>query len=755
MADEFDQDLALVERWLDGDLEWEDLPNNVRSAIDEAMVELMPMVKDMTSQDVHVDSIMGNAKPKKKKPKADKQDVELVHKADDEHRFTLGPWYIPNRYDAHGEWTDADELQKSLWDYVRSGDRNIRLQHNRDIVAGEWLEALSFPVPVTIPMNKGVESKEVTYPAGTVFLGVQWKPWAWDMVKAGKITGFSIGGSAARLEMEMPIEMGKARFSSRSEAGRYAANVRWQNEGGEAQDSFQNRVRQAVMRYRAGARSFTESTLGLARLTPKSRLGRAIIQLLDEGGTYTRRTEVRPSSFPGRVGGYERVTYMKSLDVVKVKDVGGCDWSFKLIDDGESYAVMTNSDGGSAVIKSTDDAIWAVGDDRISGLSEEEIVAIFFDALVEKRSFASRSEAGRYAANIRWMGQGSLNRLLGRSYVGASGTAFDANGQLVGGPLPAPQTASGQAVLGLYPSLKGHLDFDAAAREFIDDPRSRGISTARFAGEIPFDILKKHLTPERAALWEEIINNELAGKQSVIGRDPRYVFMGGGPSAGKTTALKTGAVQVPTRDANGKLLTGEAAATNIELGADITKERFPDYMALIDGEGSEQARQEAASQFHEESSILTKQINDRATTMRLDVVLDGTGDSSIENLTRKVESIRRKGYQVEGVYATVSTDLAWLRSQARGKPKGTVTVMPNGFRVTAEGRYMYEKTVRSIHAEVSRIFPDILSRQLYDRVTLTDTSDATSPKLILDQTGGNLTVYDEAMYDDFLRKAKQ
>ena len=100
------------------------------------------------------------------------EETELLHKADSEHRFTLGPWYIPNRYDAHGEWTDADELQKALWEYVRSGDRGIRLQHNRDIVAGEWVEAMSFPTPVTIAMNKDANEKQVTYPAGTVFLGM-------------------------------------------------------------------------------------------------------------------------------------------------------------------------------------------------------------------------------------------------------------------------------------------------------------------------------------------------------------------------------------------------------------------------------------------------------------------------------------------------------------------------------------------------------------------------------------------------------
>ena len=237
MAD-FDQEqtLELVQKWVDGEVEWAELPTDVQKALDVVMAETQAEEVKRPERREQFDAI-----------------GELLHKANNEHRFTLGPWYIPNQYDAHGEWTDADELQKSLWDYVKSGDRGIRLQHNKDIVAGEWLEAMSFPVPVTIGMNKDANAKQVTYPAGTVFLGVQWKPWAWDMVKAGKIQGFSIGGAAARIEMAMPVEMVKSVSSdadrvrkqmlvrsrvfealkaqgfggNRSEAARYAAQQRW------------------------------------------------------------------------------------------------------------------------------------------------------------------------------------------------------------------------------------------------------------------------------------------------------------------------------------------------------------------------------------------------------------------------------------------------------------------------------------------------------------------------------------------------
>jgi hypothetical protein len=112
--------------------------------------------------------------------------------------------YIPDRLDAHNEWTDSNELQRAVWDYVKSNDRRIRLQHNRDVVAGEWVEVMAFPYELTVPIQTmtGIDVNH-TYPANTVFLGVIWEPWAWDLVKSGKILGYSIGGKAERLYVDM------------------------------------------------------------------------------------------------------------------------------------------------------------------------------------------------------------------------------------------------------------------------------------------------------------------------------------------------------------------------------------------------------------------------------------------------------------------------------------------------------------------------------------------------------------------------
>ena len=127
-----------------------------------------------------------------------------VQKAEGDKRYTLGAMYIPDRIDAHGEWTDADELQRAVWDYVRTNDRRIRLQHNREIVAGEWVEVMSFPYELTVPITtpSGIEVNH-TYPPHTVFLGVIWEDWAWEKIQRGEILGYSIGGRAERLYVDM------------------------------------------------------------------------------------------------------------------------------------------------------------------------------------------------------------------------------------------------------------------------------------------------------------------------------------------------------------------------------------------------------------------------------------------------------------------------------------------------------------------------------------------------------------------------
>jgi hypothetical protein len=124
-----------------------------------------------------------------------------IVKSASEQRYTLGPVYMPGQLDAHGEWATADDLQRATWEFVKSSgaDHSVYLQHS-DQPAGEWVEIMAWPHSVTASMTKANGSAPVDFPAGTVYMGVQWEPWAWNMVKNGQITGFSMGGWAQRVE---------------------------------------------------------------------------------------------------------------------------------------------------------------------------------------------------------------------------------------------------------------------------------------------------------------------------------------------------------------------------------------------------------------------------------------------------------------------------------------------------------------------------------------------------------------------------
>ena len=119
-----------------------------------------------------------------------------------EARYTLGPVYVPDTADGHDESVDADTLQKSIWGWVQKNDRTIFLQHT-DRPAGEMVEILTWPQAVTADLTVDGVTKSHTFPEQTPFMGVIWEQWAWDLVEKGKLRGYSIGGQARRVEVDL------------------------------------------------------------------------------------------------------------------------------------------------------------------------------------------------------------------------------------------------------------------------------------------------------------------------------------------------------------------------------------------------------------------------------------------------------------------------------------------------------------------------------------------------------------------------
>lgn len=128
----------------------------------------------------------------------DEAEMSIVSKATRaEHRYTFSPIYSPGLLDAHGEFTDAEELQKAVWDFDYRTP--LRRQHGNERI-GRIVEMVSWPYETEVDLAQPDGSiRKQKLPAGTVYAGVVWNADAWDDVKAGKITGLSMGGTAVRV----------------------------------------------------------------------------------------------------------------------------------------------------------------------------------------------------------------------------------------------------------------------------------------------------------------------------------------------------------------------------------------------------------------------------------------------------------------------------------------------------------------------------------------------------------------------------
>lgn len=117
-----------------------------------------------------------------------------------EWQYTLGPIYAPDMVDAHGEYTDDDELYRAILNYSASDDsRRLHLQHG-DQEGGKWLELMRWPYDHEIQVQRADGSSATkAMPAGSVYMGVLWDDGVWPAVKDGRIGGLSIGGRAVRV----------------------------------------------------------------------------------------------------------------------------------------------------------------------------------------------------------------------------------------------------------------------------------------------------------------------------------------------------------------------------------------------------------------------------------------------------------------------------------------------------------------------------------------------------------------------------
>lgn len=226
------------------------------------------------------------------------------------------------------------------------------------------------------------------------------------------------------------------------------------------------------------------------------------------------------------------------------------------------------------------------------------------------------------------------------------------------------------------------------------------------------------LTPERQALHDRVVARHLAGTRRAT--NPQADMMGGGPASGKSVLLKKGKVNLPD--------------DLVVIDSDEIKKMLPDYSDLVTS-----GDPRAAAFAHEESSMLAKRIMAEAVRRGRNVMLDGTGDSSLASLHKKVSAFRAGGHRVVANYVTVDTEVAVARNIARAKKSGRM--VPTDF-------------VRGVHESISEILPEAIKRGYFDELVLWDTNTDGVVIKVLSHIDGKTVIHNEELWLRFLSKAK-
>jgi len=126
-------------------------------------------------------------------PAIEKADFEFkIMKVDQEKQMVGGIVYEPDDVDTQGEYTDAKEIesaQEAFMQKYSEDTRRIKVQHMG--------QNYHFPIIESFIPEKDTQKGTDKIPAGAWWIMVKvTAPFIWDEIKAGRLTGFSMGGRA-------------------------------------------------------------------------------------------------------------------------------------------------------------------------------------------------------------------------------------------------------------------------------------------------------------------------------------------------------------------------------------------------------------------------------------------------------------------------------------------------------------------------------------------------------------------------------
>lgn len=257
------------------------------------------------------------------------------------------------------------------------------------------------------------------------------------------------------------------------------------------------------------------------------------------------------------------------------------------------------------------------------------------------------------------------------------------------------------------------------------------------------------IKPEREKIHREIIEEYFKGKTPVPeGKEKLYYMTGGGSGTGKSNFVKNLKNRYFKKDFKYSENSEQFLGNMVKIDADDIKNKlWKKSQEYRGGKRNDLKRKFDASYLHEESSYLSKRINDISFELGYNTMLDSTGDGSPENLKKKIMKAKNNGYKVIAVYGTCDF--------YKGLENNTNRYWKKFYENDPTARYVKEKDVVKLHSQVTNTL--IADAPLFDKVTLYDMNNYNNIKKIASaESGGTLVVVRgrEKEYNQFVEKGE-
>jgi len=247
------------------------------------------------------------------------------------------------------------------------------------------------------------------------------------------------------------------------------------------------------------------------------------------------------------------------------------------------------------------------------------------------------------------------------------------------------------------------------------------MSKPGFTSKDLFDKDTGRYIKERRKLHRSIVGFYLqkAKPRSPESQEEKTVwFLGGGAGSGKSSAIKSGAIGVPS--------------DLLRVDPDEIKDFIPEYRTWLSGGDGR-----AAEFVHEESKHIFEHTVHGLVQLNADFVYDTTGNGSYDKMAKKVQDLRRNGHVIKARYMTISIDEAIRRAELREQ---------------TTGRRVPRHQIIHNHQEVSTNVIRGIADGLFDELELYD-NDGSQPTKILEVKNGKVKILDPQAVDRFMAKS--